>query len=70
MCKPDSRMRHGHGFGWMPGLFGFMDCAPGYESKETAVKRLEALKSHLEDRIKQIDERIAEIQNPVEGEEV
>ena len=70
MCNSHSQMKHGHGFGWMPGLFGFMDCGPRYESKETAVKRLEALKSHLEDRIKHIDERIAEIQNPVEGEEV
>jgi len=68
MCN--SHSRHGHSFGTIPGIFGFMDCGPRYESKETAVKRLEALKSHLEDRIKHIDDRIAEIQNPVEGEEV
>ncbi len=63
-------MKHGHSFGMLPGFFGFMGCGPSYESKETAVKRLEALKSHLEDRIKHIDEKIAEIQKPVEGEEV
>ncbi|MHA1939543.1 MAG: hypothetical protein ACW97O_15145 [Candidatus Thorarchaeota archaeon] len=62
--------RHRHGFGMIPGLFGFMDCGPSYESKDTAIKRLEAFKSHLEDRIKRIDEQIAELQNPVEGEEV
>jgi hypothetical protein len=54
----------------MPGFFGFSDCGPSYESKETAIKRLEAFKSHLEDRIKRIDEQIAELQTPVEGEEV
>jgi hypothetical protein len=72
MCDSHPRRsgRHGLGFGMMPGLFGFMDCGPSYESKETAVKRLEAFKSHLEDRIKRIDEQIAELQNPVEGEEV
>lgn len=72
MCDSHPRMRgrHGFGFGMMPGLFGFMDCAPGYESKETAIKRLEALRSHLEDRIRQIDEKIAELRSPGEGEEV
>jgi len=71
MCD-STRMkgRHGHGFGMMPAFFGFMDCGPSFESKETAIKRLEAMKSHLEDRIKLIDEKIAELQNPVEGEEV
>ena len=72
MCDSHPRLkgRHRHGIGMMPGFFGFMDCGPSYESKETAIKRLEAFKSHLEDRIKRIDEEIAELHAPVEGEEV
>ncbi|MFW9912927.1 MAG: hypothetical protein ACFFEU_10680 [Candidatus Thorarchaeota archaeon] len=64
------RPRHALGFGMMPGIFGFSDCWSDFESKETAIKRLEAFKSHLEDTIKNIDERIAELQTPGEGEEV
>jgi hypothetical protein len=52
------------------GFYGFNDCCESYESKETAVKRLEAFKSHLEDKIRNLDERIAELQKPDEGEEV
>jgi hypothetical protein len=50
-------------------FFMMGDCGPSYESKETIIKRLEAHKSHLQDRIKEIDERIAEMQKPEEGEE-
>lgn len=40
-----------------------MMCGPfGEPSKETAIKDLEAMKSRLEDYIKYIDERIAELQ--------
>jgi hypothetical protein len=56
--------------GMMPWMFGFSDCGPNYESKDTAIKRLEAFKSHLEDRIKRVDEEIAELLAPVEGDEV
>ena len=38
------------------------DCAPYEQSKETKVKSLEAFKSRLEDHIKHIDEKIADIQ--------
>jgi hypothetical protein len=41
-----------------------------HESKETKIKRLEAHKSHLQDRITAIEDRIAELQQPGEGEEV
>lgn len=51
-------------------FFMMGDCGLSYESKETIIKRLEAHKSHLQDRIKEIDEKIAEIQKPEEGEEV
>ncbi|MFW9845326.1 MAG: hypothetical protein ACFFD6_01150 [Candidatus Thorarchaeota archaeon] len=68
--RSKGKHRHGFGLGMMPGFFGFMDCGPDFESKETAIKRLEAFKSHLEDRIKNIEERIAELQAPGEGEEV
>ena len=46
------------------------DCCDGNESTETKIKRLEAHKSHLQDRITSIEERIAELQQPSEGEEV
>lgn len=46
------------------------DCCSDYESNETKTKRLEALKSHLQDRINAIEKRIAEMQKPGEGEEV
>jgi hypothetical protein len=38
------------------------DCAPYEQSKETKVKSLEAFKSRLEDQIKQIDEKITDLQ--------
>ena len=40
-----------------------MGCCESYgQSKETKIKSLEAIKSRLEDNIKHIDEKIAEIQ--------
>jgi hypothetical protein len=72
MCDSSERkMRHRSGIGMYPWQF-FMsgDCCSDYESKETVIKRLEAQKSHLQDRIKAIDQRIAEMQKPEEGEEV
>ena len=38
------------------------DCAPYGQSKETKIKSLEAIKSRLEDNIKHIDEKIADLQ--------
>ncbi len=37
-------------------------CEPMGGSKETRIKRLEAMRSHLQDSIKEIDKRIKEIQ--------
>ena len=45
-------------------------CCHGFEqSKESKIKGLEAVKARIEDYLKHIDERIAEIQK-AEGEEV
>ena len=60
-----------HRRGMHPWQFFMMgECGPEYESKETVIKRLEAHKSHLQDRIKAIEDKIAELQKPEEGEEV
>ena len=74
MCDshhPHRRRGYSYGHGMHPKHFMMMgggcDC---HESKETKIKRLEAHKSHLQDRIGHIDERIAELQKPEEGEEV
>ena len=72
MCESHHpRSRRGYSYGMHPKHFMMMgggcDC---HESKETKIKRLEAHKSHLHDRIGHIDERIAELQKPEEGEEV
>jgi hypothetical protein len=37
-------------------------CTPYEQSKETRVKQLEAMKSHLQDYIGQIDKQIEELQ--------
>ncbi len=37
-------------------------CSPFEQSKETTIKQLEAMKSHLQDRIGQIDKEIKELQ--------
>jgi hypothetical protein len=50
-------------FGGKMGLFDALGCcSPMGGSKETRIKRLEAMKSHLQDRIKEIDKHIKEIQ--------
>lgn len=41
---------------------GMMCCPPFEQSKETTIKQLEAMKSHLEDYITQIDKQIEELQ--------
>ena len=49
------------------GLFqDLCGCGPMGGSKETRIKRLEAMKSHLQDRIKEIDKHIKEIQKEKE----
>jgi hypothetical protein len=72
MCEsPEHNLRHKSRMGMHPMHFFMMgDCCSDYESKETVIKRLEAHKSHLEDRIRSIDQKIAEMQKPEEGEEV
>jgi hypothetical protein len=72
MCdSSEHSMKRRMRMGMYPMHFYMMgDCCSDYESKETAIKRLEALKSHLEDRIRSIDQKIAETQKPEEGEEV
>jgi hypothetical protein len=72
MCDmPEHNMKHRSRMGMYPMHFFMMgDCCSDYESKETVIKRLEAHKSHLQDRIKAIESKIAEIQRPEEGEEV
>jgi len=65
------RRGYGYGFGMGPGHFMmFGDCCEGGESTETKIKRLEAHKSHLQDRIASIEKMISELQQPSEGEEV
>lgn len=74
MCdshQPHRRRGYSYGVGMHPRHFMMMgDCCNDHESKETKIKRLEAHKSHLQDQIGHIDERIAELQKPGEGEEV
>ena len=72
MCDSHQpHMRRRHGYGMHPRHFMMMgECCDDNESKETKIKRLEAHKSHLHDRIGHIDQRIAELQKPEEGEEV
>jgi peptidoglycan hydrolase CwlO-like protein len=72
MCdSTENRMHHRRGAYLSPWHFFMMgDCGPSYESKETMIKRLEAHKSHLQDQIQAIDQKIAEMQKPEEGEEV
>jgi len=61
----------GHGYGYGPQNFMmFGGCFESDESTETKIKRLEAIKSHLQDRIVSIEKRISELQQPGEGEEV
>jgi len=74
MCdsqRPHKRKGYSYGFGMHPRHFMMMGgCCDDHESKETKIKRLEAHKSHLHDQIGHIEERIAELQKPGEGEEV
>ena len=74
MCDshhPRSRRGFSYGYGMHPKHFFMMgNCCEDNESTETKIKRLEAHKSHLQDRITAIEERIAELQQPGEGEEV
>ncbi|MGQ4911355.1 MAG: hypothetical protein ACP6KW_04220 [Candidatus Thorarchaeota archaeon] len=66
-CRPWSYRRFGgHGVHHRP-FFDTGCCAPFGESKETRIKRLEALKSHLQDRLSQLDRVIKEIQNEEEA---
>jgi hypothetical protein len=51
-----------HGMCCPPFFPGGMFCMPMNESKETAIKSLEAMKAHLQDYIKSIDEQIEELQ--------
>ena len=65
------RKGYAYGIGMHPRHFMMMgECCDDHESKETKIKQLEAHKSHLQDRIGYIDQRIAELQKPEEGEEV
>jgi len=67
------RMRRGYGYGFGHGPQHFMmfgDCCESGESTETKIKRLEAHKSLLQDRIASIEKMISELQQPSEGEEV
>ncbi|MHA3963295.1 MAG: hypothetical protein AM325_007115 [Candidatus Thorarchaeota archaeon SMTZ1-45] len=50
---------HGHFTGPFMHSWG---CAPYEQSRETKIKSLEAFKSKLEDHIKHIDEKIAELE--------
>ncbi|PNX52880.1 MAG: hypothetical protein BV458_07330 [Thermoplasmata archaeon M9B2D] len=72
MCDSDEHHgRYGSRMRMHPFQYFMMgDCCSDYESIETKTKRLEALKSHLQDRINAIEKRIAEMQKPGEGEEV
>ncbi|MGY5859987.1 MAG: hypothetical protein RTU63_11510 [Candidatus Thorarchaeota archaeon] len=74
MCDshhPRSRRGYSFGYGMHPKHFMMMgECCDDHESKDTKIKRLEAHKSHLNDRIGHIDQRIAELQKQGEGEEV
>jgi hypothetical protein len=45
-----------------PFMHSMCGCEPYGSSKETKIKSLEAIKSRLEDSIKHIDEKIANIQ--------
>jgi len=47
---------------YRPFFPGGMFCMPIKQSKETAIKSLEAMKAHLQDYIKYIDEQIKELQ--------
>ena len=59
------------GFGFMGPfhMFQSMCCQPFEQSKESQIKGLEAAKARIEDYLKHIDEKIAELQK-AEGEEV
>ena len=72
MCDSHNlRMGRRPGFAMHPGHFMMMgECCNDLESTETKVKRLEAQKSYLQDRIGHIDQRIADLQKPEEDEEV
>lgn len=74
MCdshRPHSRRGYGYGFGFGPQhIMMFGDCCESDESTETKIKRLEAHKSHLQDRISSIEKMISKLQQPSEGEEV
>ena len=61
MCREHrGRGHYGH---FMGPFMHSMGCCESYgQSKETKIKSLEAIKSRLEDNIKHIDEKIAEIQ--------
>lgn len=55
-------------FGAKMGLFkDLCGCGPMTASKETRIKQLEAMKSHLQDRLKEIDKHIKEVQKEKEG---
>jgi len=50
-------------FRGMAPFMSHMCCGPGFEpSKESRIKDLEAMKARLEDYIKHIDERIADLE--------
>ncbi|MFW9796390.1 MAG: hypothetical protein ACFFE2_05065 [Candidatus Thorarchaeota archaeon] len=61
MCGEHRGRRH---YGQFMGPFMHMMgcCEPYGGSKETQIKSLEAFKSRLEDQIKHIDEKIADLQ--------